>query len=419
VTVATFNAEWLGHPSRSGNWSGSRSSQIQQAATEILTLDPDIVALQEVIVDPLNGNALADLVTELNLQDPLGAWDGEYNPKFSFWWNPDYEEFPAQRQAYVWKSATVSFISSAVMLEWIGSGDNRFASGRLPFLLTVEAGPVAARRQLQLINLHLKCCTNNDDRRLASMTALVDELRANYADSSLIVLGDFNVADSGGAYGEISDWGFYQDDDADGIPDFTHAAGAEADLSWDDIDHVMISNELVSAWEIMPVGQRNGTLASSMSDHDIVFARLGFQPPSLAEQYDSWIQSYVAIEPALAATSGFGEDFDNDKLANGLEFMTGTSPMDMSPSVLGIGRNPDGSLQLSYRQRKGLPASSLDIFAGDSLQAATVWTRLAPAVEDLTVTDDTDPDFEQILIRVPAPDPQQRGFFRLEGSLEP
>ena len=247
LTVATFNVEWLGYPANSGSWRGTRSAQIQRAAEEIHLLGADIVALQEMVIDTVNGNALEDLLSDLRALDPEALWAGAYNPRFSYWWDPDFEEYPSQRQAFVWKGSVVSFLSSEVLLDWIPAWDQRFGSGRLPFLLRVEVGKEPFRRELGLVNLHLKCCRGYADRRLLSMITLLAELRARHAGEALIVLGDFNVADAGGAYGEILDWGFYEDGDKDGNPDFMHAAGAVSDLSWSDIDHIMISDELEAA----------------------------------------------------------------------------------------------------------------------------------------------------------------------------
>jgi endonuclease/exonuclease/phosphatase family metal-dependent hydrolase len=418
--VATFNGEWLGYPGNSGSWSGSRSSQIQTAAGEILALDADIVALQEVIIDALNGNALDDLIAALNTQDPSEIWAGVSNPKFSYWWDPDFEAFPAQRQAYVWKTSTVTYLSSEVMLGWIPAGDPRFGSGRLPFLLTVMAGPLHSRRQVQLINLHLKCCRGSDDRRWESMTTLLPELYNQYADNSLIVLGDFNVADRGGAYGEISEWGFYDDDDGDGEPDFAHIGGAVADLSWSDIDHIMVSNELLPNWERVPGELQDGIVTSTVSDHSFVYARMDFGPPPVAEQYDLWLQPYITTDPAFALHSGFEDDYDKDGLANGLEFMTGTSPLHPNTSDRSLTiqtGTPDG-LQLSYYQRQGLPVSSLSLWT-TSDPGNPPWSLMTPAAEDLTIAEDIEPGFDRITIRVQLPENSVPLFFRLQASLEP
>ncbi|ASP40220.1 hypothetical protein CHH28_16730 [Bacterioplanes sanyensis] len=88
----------------------------------------------------------------------------------------------------------------------------------------------------------------------------------------MIVLGDLNVAQEGGAYGEIQAWGIYNDRDNDGRPDFYHAAGSVEDTEYtgqvnSDIDHILISDELKDAWSVVPASQRNAYLNTTVSDH--------------------------------------------------------------------------------------------------------------------------------------------------------
>jgi endonuclease/exonuclease/phosphatase family metal-dependent hydrolase len=419
VTIATFNAEWLGYPSNSGSWSSSRTSQIQRAASEILAVGAEIIALQEIIIDARNGNALLDLLDELNSRDPIGLWEGTYNPKFSYWWDPDFASFPAQRQAFVWRSTSVSFISSSVLLDFLNVGDSRFGSGRLPFLVTLEVGPSSNRQQIHLINLHLKCCRNNDDRRLASMSLLIDTLRLAYADDPLVILGDFNVADSGGASGEIATWGVYQDDDGDGLPDFSHAAGAVYNQSWNDIDHILVSNELVDNWESIPAAQRNTSSNSTVSDHDFVLTKLDFSPPSLAEQYNNWIQSHGSANPAILNHPDFGDDFDGDGIPNGLEFLTGSSPLMQSPSALKITTDISGNLIIQYQQRKDTPNGALQVLFSNSQLAVDSAQILEMPTTAIQVTQLTDPAFEEVTIQIQRPDTGQARFFHLKGTLTP
>lgn len=274
IGIATFNAEWLGHPQRSGTWNGTRQSQLERAADEILALDVDILALQELIVDDLNGDALTDLVNILNSKDATDTWNGLANNRFSYWWAPDFADFPAQRQAFVWRTSRVQYRTAYTLLPSIPAGDPRFASGRMPLVLEVDVSTGGSTRPLTLINLHLKCCRGFHSLRNDSMTTLLGELQASFSDKPLIVLGDFNVADRGGANGEIAEWGFYADNNADDAPDFIHAAGSVNDASWDDIDHIMLSDELVAEYLSAPEEERNLRVPSTVSDHDPIITRL-------------------------------------------------------------------------------------------------------------------------------------------------
>jgi beta-glucanase (GH16 family) len=286
LSIATFNVEWLGAPEKSGAWYGTRQSQLRQAAAEIIQMDADIVALQEVVVDDLNGNALADLLGELNAQDPTHLWAGVFNPRFSVWWAPDFENHPAQRQAFVWRRTDIEYVGGRVLLQDTPAGSRLFASGRLPLLVHLQVNTGETSIPLYLVNLHLKCCTGSDFRRMDSMSALLQFLNTQYydfpdmkyTDLPLVILGDFNVADRGGAYGEIAEWGFYNDNDRDGDSDFFHAAGSVKDVAWWDIDHIMFSDELSALYQKTPASMRNQIpLDSAVSDHDPVVTRLSWE----------------------------------------------------------------------------------------------------------------------------------------------
>lgn len=102
-------------------------------------------------------------------------------------------------------------------------------------------------------------------------------LDANYRNVNVFVLGDMNLADKGGADGEIATWGLYDDLDTDGTSDYEHAAGAKSDLAWDDIDHILLSNELYDELMAAPSSLQNQTLSSSISDHKLIKTALLLQ----------------------------------------------------------------------------------------------------------------------------------------------
>lgn len=412
VTIATFNIEWLGYPWNSGEWYGSRDAQIRAAAEEILAVDADIFALQEVIVDSRNGNALEDLLAQLNALDGGDSWDGIHNQKFSFWWNPDFEDYPAQRQAYIWKSSTVEYKGASILLNWLPAGDDRFGSGRLPLLLEVEVGERDFRYPLQLVNLHLKCCRGSDDRRRRSMTTLIDELHTSRADVPMVVLGDFNVADDGGAYGEISDWGFYEDDDGDGGPDFFHAAGAVADLSWDDIDHIMMSDELQAAYERVPAALRNVMVDSAVSDHGPVVTSLIFQPTN-AQLYEVWSGEAFAGDPLFDGKTAHGDDPDGDTMVNYLEFALGGNPTVPDAGEVGprIRLDDSGHVLVSYIARNTLAEEGIRLLTTTDLQS---WSECEPGQAEVTVEPEIAPGFDRVTLTMPDLFPDGKRFFQLE-----
>lgn len=415
VRIATFNIEWLGYPWKSGEWYGSRESQIRAAAEEMLAVDADLFALQEVIVDEVNGDALADLLVQLNELDDGERWEGVYNEKFSYWWDPDFADYPAQRQAYVWRTPVVAYSGSGNLLDWIPAWDDRFGSGRLPMLLQVEVGEGDFRFPLHLVNLHLKCCRGSDDRRRRSMTTLMDKLHTSYADVPLVVLGDFNVADDGGAYGEIADWGFYEDADGDGGPDFFHAAGAVADLSWDDIDHILLSDELASAYERVPEALRNVVADSFVSDHGPVVTQLLFEP-TVGQRYAVWSGAAFAEDPVYEGKSGYRDDPDGDGLVNYLEFAFGGNPTVMDASEAGpeIVNSEEGDLLLSYEVRRSLAGDGVRVLSASDPAS---WSVLDLGEAAVSVEPGDSADFDRVTLRVPGPATGEARFFRLEVDL--
>ena len=61
-------------------------------------------------------NALSDLLQKLNAKDSTDTWSGVANPKFSYWWAPDFENFPAQRQAFVWRNSKVEYVNGKILM---------------------------------------------------------------------------------------------------------------------------------------------------------------------------------------------------------------------------------------------------------------------------------------------------------------
>lgn len=412
--VATFNIEWLGYPENSGSWYGSRARQLEWAAEEIGELNADVIALQEVIVDSLNGDALTDLLVLLREAEPAADWQGAFNPKFSFWWDPDFADYPAQRQAFIWRGSKVELMESSVLVDWIPAWDRRFGSGRLPFRIEVRVGDRYSGKTLSLVNLHLKCCRGSDDRRHESMTTLLAELRADYAAEPMIVLGDYNVADAGGANGEIADWGMYADADADGEADFVHAAGAVADLYWDDIDHIVISDELVEAYERVPVAGRSERLGSAVSDHGPVLLNLAL-PVSLGEAYEVWAEEVAGSHTQFAQADEAEADPDQDGLANYLEFALGTDPLsgessEPVPDAVATGAD---ALEIHYRKRVLAAGDPVQLMEGSLDGGQIRWSAVdSGRLESGEVDDD---GFQTIRLRI-SPRIGTAQFFRLEGA---
>lgn len=259
IDIVTYNIEWLGNPSTAG-YNGSRDQQIDAAADDIVSGGGEIYALQEIG----GSSALNDLVSSLNAIDSRSNWSGEVS-----------DSSAAQSLAFVYKSSIVTSASFETILT--DESDFNFVN-RYPFLMRADIEVGGIQKSLNLVNVHLKCCTDSSSagRRSAAMQILLTELNDFYRTNNVVILGDMNVAQDGGAAGEIADWGTYRDADNDGAADYSHAAGSVVDKPFipseteSDIDHILISNELRSAWNAISTVDRNAYLTTTVSDHSPV-----------------------------------------------------------------------------------------------------------------------------------------------------
>jgi endonuclease/exonuclease/phosphatase family metal-dependent hydrolase len=268
VDIVTYNIEWLGNP-QSAKFNGTAQQQIQAAAEDILSGNGEIYALQEI-----GGQAaLSQLIDQLNTLDGINDWSGDTS-----------QDNSKQSLAFVYKTNIVTNVNFETLS--FSQSNNQSSSqafaGRYPYMMTADVVINDTNLTLRLINLHLKCCAGNSnaERRASAMGILLPYLQQQYANDNIIVLGDLNVAEDGGSNGEILDWGMYQDSDNDQRADFSYAAGSLLDKAYNpaikdsDIDHILISDELKSAWLAVTERLRNRYLTTQVSDHSPVATTL-------------------------------------------------------------------------------------------------------------------------------------------------
>jgi endonuclease/exonuclease/phosphatase family metal-dependent hydrolase len=263
IDIATYNIEWLGNP-ESAKFDGSAEQQNEAAAEDILKGAGEIYALQEIG----GQTALTQLINQLNILDGVNNWNGGIS-----------EANNQQSLAFIYKTNIIANVNFETLLT---NQSSQSFSGRYPYMMTADVVINNVSHTLRLVNLHLKCCTgiSNTNKRSTAMNILVPYLHEQYSSDNVIVLGDFNIADSGGSEGEIQNWGIYNDLDNDQQPDYSHAAGSVEDKDYNpsitdsDIDHILISNELKGAWLAVPGQQRNRYLLTTVSDHSPVATTL-------------------------------------------------------------------------------------------------------------------------------------------------
>jgi exonuclease III len=216
--IMTFNLE--GFPK-------TGSLTIMTVKDLILAVDPDVVALQEMVYE-----------TDFNkLLEELPGWDGRFYPINNDQWN----------LAYIFKKSEITIDDSRTGI--IFENDS-YAFPRPPFEIYVTHKTLNI--SAYLVDLHLKCCSGSDNeaRRRDAAQKLDDYITTYRQNDPVIILGDYNDEISG-------------DDSASNVfftfvskPDqflFTDMQIAKGSLLWwsypsfpSHIDHILVTNELFS-----------------------------------------------------------------------------------------------------------------------------------------------------------------------------
>ncbi|MEM6361372.1 MAG: endonuclease/exonuclease/phosphatase family protein [Bacteroidota bacterium] len=297
--IVTWNIEWFGDENNSPAAGDPNSDQIQKDSvkTVLLGLDADVIAVQEITDTTL----FTQLVAEL--------------PGYDFFLS-DFVSRPndpgeKQRVGFIYNSATVipDFAASRALLVSIhplynggddsalvgypSTTDRFYASGRLPYLLVVDATINGVSKRLDIINLHARANSSSDaqnryDMRKYDVEVLKDTLDAYFSDSDLILLGDYNddvdftVADIAST---LTSYEVFVTDTTNYNPvtvSLSEAGFRSFVFRENVIDHITISNELFESYieGSSRVGYEyyDNDYSSTVSDHLPVSARLLFEP---------------------------------------------------------------------------------------------------------------------------------------------
>ncbi len=271
--VVTWNLEWFGAPQKSKH-ATSYQEQIRAVAKEIIHLDADIYALQEMVIDSHNGNNFQPLLDTLNSMQK-DTWKGVYSDRFSFYFSPNFRQYPAQCLCFIYKKNTVKAVKVEAMFKNVYKGNHTTAipgytgkpatfwsSGRLPYRFVADVNIDGAKMQIDLINIHAKCCVGYSGRRSADARYLKKKLDEEYENRNIIILGDYNDYYDKSMDGGKSPYRWFY---VDNNEKFKHIFGRG-------IDHISISDELYDEYDIL----QNDTLKEecNISDHDPHMLRL-------------------------------------------------------------------------------------------------------------------------------------------------
>lgn len=174
LDITTWNLEWYGSTDTT---QGPRDKQRQRRSIRQVmdTVRADIYALQEVLTqDALN--ALSDSIA------------GSYGNLFAV-------DVPSdQKMAYIYNKETITPVTSGLA---VMGGSQAWAGGRFPYRLTFDANIDGKTRRLVVFNIHAKATSDSTaqedyQRRKADAETFHAYLRDFYADSMVIVTGDYN-----------------------------------------------------------------------------------------------------------------------------------------------------------------------------------------------------------------------------------
>jgi endonuclease/exonuclease/phosphatase family metal-dependent hydrolase len=218
LDIVTFNVE--GFPK-------AGYTSITALSALIKTIDPDVVALQEVASE-------ADFNRLLKL---MPGWTGAFYPINNDAWN----------LAYLFKNSEAEVVESSAHLLF---EDDFWAFPRPPFEIKIKHR--ASGEEVFLINLHLKCCSgyDNENSRRSASEQLKSYLDDQRPDDAVVMLGDFNDEISSDNTSENPFLNFINDPQKYLFADMTIAKGSQlwwSYPSWPShIDHILITDELVS-----------------------------------------------------------------------------------------------------------------------------------------------------------------------------
>lgn len=314
--VVNWNFEFFGARSEDyGNEEygpADEALQLQNIKSVLLSLNADIIAVQEVSDEAY----LGELVSQLTKYDYICS------QRFSYSFQGPSNEFPPQKVCFVYDKSTVAIESARPMFEALydqartsnpaalpgyptGDPSSFYSSGRLPFLINAKATIQGVSEQISFVVLHSKSGSTVADfnRRVYDAQVLKDSLDAHFTDKQVIILGDLNDdLDQSIVSGKPSSYlNLVNDDSYNSITKPLSEAGARSTVSFQDvIDHQIITTELNeeymegSATIIAPFRSvRN--YATTTSDHLPVISRYQFIAP---------VVSFATADKTVSEESG-------------------------------------------------------------------------------------------------------------------
>lgn len=332
--VVSYNLEFFGTDAKdaTGKEFGPTNDalQIENVAKVMNKLNADVYVVQEVSDEP----ALDALIQKISVNGK--TFDKTISTSWSYSFEPLDPYFPPQKLVVIYNTQTTTVKSTKVLFKDLydqvrantvvlpgypgtdtpqKNDDSFFSSGRLPYLVQVEANVGGIKKEINLIDLHARANSGTDiskyNQRKYDIDYLKDALDAEYPDSNLILLGDFND-DVEAWVGNVNTPSSYQKfvDDTANYNALTleiSKAGAYSFLSSQGfLDHILISNELNDDYiekSIAVYDPRNdiANYTTTTSDHGPVIARFELKQDVLSTPDFGKNKYFVKAYPNPAA----------------------------------------------------------------------------------------------------------------------
>ncbi|GAB3197818.1 endonuclease/exonuclease/phosphatase family metal-dependent hydrolase [Pontibacter aydingkolensis] len=190
LDVVTWNIEWFGSTSSGPT---NEDLQYENAKKVIQDLNADIIGVQEIVDE----NKLRALATEIGYayESMTMSWQASSEQKVAFLYKP--EVVTVKKEKVILSKLYEDIRAGRTTLtDYPGSSSLLWASGRLPYMVQFEADIDGVKQLYNVVNIHAKANTTNPtedyNRRVYDARVLKDSLNAQYANTNLIILGDYN-----------------------------------------------------------------------------------------------------------------------------------------------------------------------------------------------------------------------------------
>lgn len=297
LDLTTWNIKWYGSDDTTR---GPRNKNLQRSRIRTImdSLRSDIYSLQEVLTDEALA-ALSDSIT------------GSYGRFFAS------DITSEQKLAYIYNKETITPVSTGLA---VNGGAQAWANGRYPFRMTFDVRIGTSTKRMVVFNIHGKATDSatamvDYQRRKIDAETFHAYLRDFYADSDVVVLGDYNdrllatVVDSTLPSCYLS---FMNDAEhwlATTAPLEAQGLSSYIGFNRSFLDHIMISNELVDEHyrTYLETPERFLTsYSTTVSDHRPVTARLYIDGTTgISDAPDT--RTSVRVSPNPMSSSGMAE----------------------------------------------------------------------------------------------------------------